>query len=378
MIKRVKLIVLILAVTFFIFGCATQIPVQVLKPAEVNIGQVKKIAVLDFEFVGNWDFGREKKKGPKDLEELATQVLAERLGTAEKEPTPPDPYTAYPGKEISAKFIAKLVDNGHFTVIEREQISKIIAEQQLSLSGVVDETQAAEIGKILGVEALIIGTGKYNVKDVGEWKEYTQKDKKGNVKKYKKFRITRNVDVQLTYRVVNASTGLVIASKTNQSANYDRGGFFEIYQDYTEEDDEKSARRTIPDWRPIVDKLVNKILDKSVVQIAPHYVLERRELEGGKTPAMKVALDYAKRNLWQDAKDSWETVLQDKSEDGIKDYVPTTYNLGIYYEINGDLDRAEQLFNEAYKKSGKTKYLDARARIQARKEEIKRLEQQGR
>ena len=51
------------------------------------------------------------------------------------------------------------------------------------------------------------------------------------------------------------------------------------------------------------------------------------------------------------------------------------YNLGIYYEINDELDKAEQAFSQCFKESGNNQYLDARVRVQKRKKEIEKLEE---
>ena len=91
---------------------------------------------------------------------------------------------------------------------------------------------------------------------------------------------------------------------------------------------------------------------------------------------MKTGKEYAKRNMWEDAKDSWEQVLKDSSPKGIKDKVPAMYNLGVYYEIQDNLDKAEEIFNQCFKQSGKKEYLNARQRIQKRKKEIEKLEKQ--
>lgn len=49
-----------------------------------------------------------------------------------------------------------------FNVIERDKIviSKVIGEQTLSRSGIIDESTAAQMGKILGVDAIVIGKGE--------------------------------------------------------------------------------------------------------------------------------------------------------------------------------------------------------------------------
>ena len=91
---------------------------------------------------------------------------------------------------------------------------------------------------------------------------------------------------------------------------------------------------------------------------------------------MKTGLQYAKRNMWEDAKDSWEQVLKDHTPNGIKDRIPAIYNLGVYCEIKDNLDDAEELFDKCFNQSGKVEYLDARQRVQKRRKELEKLEKQ--
>ncbi|MCB9057211.1 MAG: hypothetical protein H6627_01495 [Calditrichae bacterium] len=62
------------------------------------------------------------------------------------------------GEIVLDKMITALFNQGRFKVIERTQLDKILQEQQLSMSGVVDASTAAEIGKGIGVDAIIIGS----------------------------------------------------------------------------------------------------------------------------------------------------------------------------------------------------------------------------
>lgn len=61
------------------------------------------------------------------------------------------------GKGIADELITALLEKKKFRLIEREQIDKILAEQNFGMSGRVDAKSAAAIGKILGVDFLIIG-----------------------------------------------------------------------------------------------------------------------------------------------------------------------------------------------------------------------------
>ncbi len=54
-------------------------------------------------------------------------------------------------------FVTELVKTGKFRVIEREQLSALMAEKNLSLSGDVDASSAIQAGKLLGVKYFLTG-----------------------------------------------------------------------------------------------------------------------------------------------------------------------------------------------------------------------------
>src|SRR5437588_9696263 len=62
------------------------------------------------------------------------------------------------GKGISDLLVQKLVQDGKFSVIERNALEKVLAEQNFSNSDRADAATAAKIGRILGVDAIIMGT----------------------------------------------------------------------------------------------------------------------------------------------------------------------------------------------------------------------------
>src|ERR1700682_3589797 len=62
------------------------------------------------------------------------------------------------GKGISDMLVQKLVQDGKYSVIERNALDKILAEQNFSNSDRADSSTAAKIGRILGVDAIIIGS----------------------------------------------------------------------------------------------------------------------------------------------------------------------------------------------------------------------------
>ncbi|HWF91834.1 MAG TPA: CsgG/HfaB family protein [Terriglobales bacterium] len=62
------------------------------------------------------------------------------------------------GKGISDLLVSDLVKDGTYSVIERKAIDKIMAEQNFSNSDRANPTSAAKIGKLLGVDAIIVGS----------------------------------------------------------------------------------------------------------------------------------------------------------------------------------------------------------------------------
>lgn len=62
------------------------------------------------------------------------------------------------GRYLSEELITRLYDSNRFKVVERQLLNKVIAEQKLSLTGVVDPASARKLGSVLGVDAIVSGT----------------------------------------------------------------------------------------------------------------------------------------------------------------------------------------------------------------------------
>src|SRR5258708_3501421 len=62
------------------------------------------------------------------------------------------------GKGIADMLVDRLVNDGTYSVIERKALNKILTEQNFSNSDRADPTTAAKIGKLLGVDAIVVGS----------------------------------------------------------------------------------------------------------------------------------------------------------------------------------------------------------------------------
>lgn len=62
------------------------------------------------------------------------------------------------GKGIADMLVTELVKNGTYSVIERKALDKILAEQNFSNSDRANPASAAKIAKLLGVDAILVGS----------------------------------------------------------------------------------------------------------------------------------------------------------------------------------------------------------------------------
>jgi len=110
-----------------------------------------------------------------------------------------------PAKGVSDLLTNRLVQNGTFIMVERSRINQILAEQNLGASGRIEPATAAQIGRLLGADAVIIGTiNQFNVEEsrsevnIGFFGIATSTQK-------------QKADVKLTARIVSTTTGEILA-----------------------------------------------------------------------------------------------------------------------------------------------------------------------
>jgi TolB-like protein len=62
------------------------------------------------------------------------------------------------GRFLAEELITRLYQTRKFKVIERQLLNKVVTEQKLSLTGMIDQTSAQKLGRLLGVDAIASGT----------------------------------------------------------------------------------------------------------------------------------------------------------------------------------------------------------------------------
>lgn len=126
------------------------------------------------------------------------------------------------GRGVQDLLVEKLVKDGTYSVIERKAMEKILAEQNFSNSDRADSNTAAKLGRLLGVDAIILGSvvqfgrDDKNVKVGGT----AIGDRLGRFGVGGVGRSSSKAVVALTARMINVNTGeiFVVANGKGESA----------------------------------------------------------------------------------------------------------------------------------------------------------------
>ena len=111
------------------------------------------------------------------------------------------------GSAVADMVVRVLVKSGRFTVLERTEVERLLNEQALGQTGAVTEESAPKVGRLLGVQGLVVGrveelrleSGKKNIES----------------KKEDKWRLVLQATAglaHLRFRVLDALTGEVVLS----------------------------------------------------------------------------------------------------------------------------------------------------------------------
>ncbi len=158
-------------------------------------------------------------------------------------------------------------DDPFLKVIDRTNFNQLIEEQRLNLSGVVDESTAAEAGKLLGVKFLLGGTLLQITKEAGKLSKIKKsgfkevKIKKHNsetnedyyVTEYKKtyyyeYKQQNRAYVSAQIKVISLTTGEIVVSKIISKESLDEVHYYKY---------EGDAKKLYPSSDGNVDKSSN-------------------------------------------------------------------------------------------------------------------------
>lgn len=111
---------------------------------------------------------------------------------------------------------ADLVNLKSCTVVERTELSRVFEEQKRGAQGLLDETTATELGGILGLDYLLLGSVDGSIaREPGHY--YYDKKQQRNIW----MKGTAKSNVSLTLKLVNVKNGHIVWSDQSAVTNYD-------------------------------------------------------------------------------------------------------------------------------------------------------------
>jgi hypothetical protein len=281
-------------------GCAQKVQIKALQPAEISrAAETKKIAVSPF----NND-----------------------------------------GVNLSGKIEAKIAQHRldgkpYFTTLSRQDLDKVLKEQKIQNSGLIDPSTAVEVGKVMGAQAIISGSvGKPSSSDT-RYNETRTKCNKNGCWEVQVSCTKRTAGLASEIRMIDTQKGDIIYADTiNKTGEWAHCS-----------DDSKA----LPSTEMAAQTLAGYIGTAFVSKLVPHYVyfsvelLEDADLEYSEQQKklLENSLGFIKAQRYDKAEQLLARLIESTGE---KSYVPI-YNMGVIKEAQGKFEEAKALYNKADK-----------------------------
>ena len=298
MIKSTLLFSLLL---IFLSGCSHTISIRAIEPAEVDrVAATKKISVTPFK---------------NDRVGLSTKIEA-----------------------ILANH--KLEGKRYFTIVSRNDFNKIIKEQKVQNSGLLDENDAVEVGQLLGADAIISGDmHRPSSHDTHFYESRTKcVDKKcKQLYRYKVRCSKRVVGLSGEVRVVDVVHGDIIYAQTLSRTD--------TYEHCSDDS------RVIPSQSIASQRIASALANQFTYKLLPHYknfeveLLDEPDLDYSdeQEELLEIALEYIEQKRYNRAQELLFQLIDSTKE---QSYV-AFYNLGVLKEAEGNYKEAQEYYTKA-------------------------------
>lgn len=148
------------------------------------------------------------------------------------------------GDEFSDSIAHHFFKNGKIDIVERDALEKIIKEQNLSMSGLIDQSKALKIGKLIGADLILTGRGS----------ALKLKDSEGNT-------IPNLIDT-FSLKAINVETGSVILTVRKESGREWDHGYRAKWIFFGWIWDRRDILIQSSNYDEIAEKIVDDILDE--------------------------------------------------------------------------------------------------------------------
>ena len=299
--NKILLFIFTAFISILYTSCAQKVGFKVLEPAQIDrMATVKKIAVSDF--------------------------ANDKVGLSRK---------------IEAKLSSFRIDNKtFFTVVSRNDLNKIISEQKLQNSGLVDDENIVKVGELIGAQAIISG----HVSPATQQDSYFYEErlrcansKCSKLETYSVRCMKRVVELSAELRVVDIAKGDIIYAQ-----NLSKKSTFKHCSDDS---------RALPSREMAAQDLAQRIANDFTYKLTPHYkhldvsLLDDPDLDY--TDKQEKLLEISLKYIEQGRYDKAEKFLMDLIDStNAKSYV-AFYNLGVIKEAQGNYKEAKEYYEYA-------------------------------
>jgi len=303
-----------------------------LSPPDLVLADVRRIAALKFDGSG----------GGNASDKLISWLLKDKRGIYNVEKK-----GLFSSSIVEGRTHQDWATTRIFDIVERSQLERIMQEQALGASGMIDDTQAAELGRILGVDAIISGSvqSEHNDNYTTEERYSLKKGASHNVRC-----LNRKVITRVKVRIISVKTGQILGNKefaynsTDKQCGEDEGAIASI--------------------QSLSDRTISSATYDAASYISPTFSLYDVELAKLKTKQFRDKADDAAKFAANGELDRayllYYAIYQEDSYNHL-----LLYNLGILNEAVGNYTEAKEMYENALSlKSDEKDYMTALTRVQ--------------
>lgn len=282
----------------FFSGCSQKIDVKYIEPAKIErVRGIKKISVSNFS---------------NDRFALSNKIES----------------------ELSS---IKIDNKNYFSLVSRRDFDKILQEQKLQHSGLMDSKDIVDVGRLIGAQALIAGS----LLDASSRDSYYQEQRSRcsdlkckSIYYYSVSCTTRVATLSADIRLVDVKQGdIIYATSLTKSSESSR------CSDSIYPLDSQSS---------MLNVLSSLVAKEFVSKISPSYktfsveLMEDADIKYSKmaNELLENSLEYIKYSRFDKAKKLLFDLVDETSK---QSYVPF-YNLGVIYEVEGDYKEAKYYY----------------------------------
>lgn len=293
----------LLALLLSLGGCSTSTRIQSVQPAQIQqAAALQQIAVLEFD--------------EKNLRDRGINM----------------------GSKIEARLASHQIHGeNYFTVVSRADINSVLNEQKLQSSGLVNEQQAASLGKLAGVQALITGTLSSSSIEDARINESRKKCEKKECREYEVSCTIRTAQLGAQIRMIDVEqASLITAQSYNETTSWkhcsDDKNILPSRAQALEHVSSMVAQSFVSQITPQLKTFKVKLYDKPDIKLPAHQQLQ-----------FKSALQFIKAQRMDRAEQLLEQLLDYSQQQSFS----IAYNLGVVKEASGNYQQAQHLYQLA-------------------------------